>query len=258
MNIENSIKEGYNFKMSQYFSEGFDIFKKDLGNFVGFGVVALIINILSKYLPLIGYIIGLLLTPLYAGFYVVANKIENNEPYEFQTFFDGFQRAFEMIIATIIKLVLSTIIILPIIFLFAYSVIMSAMSLSYSTDSMESFFAILMILVPIFLLAFGIFILFAPLLIWTDLIILFSDKYKAWDSIVLSFKLTLKNYFPILIFVIILALLNLFGICFLGIGLLFTIPLTYCIFYAAFKDIVKLNGKNDVQIDEFIVSDDLV
>lgn len=258
MNIENSIKVGYNFKMSQYFSDGFNIFKKDLGNFVGFGVVALIINILSKYLPLIGYVIGLLLTPLYAGFYVVANKIENNEPYEFQTFFEGFHRAFEMIIATIIKLVFSTIIILPIIFLFAYSVIMSAISLTNNTESMETLFAILLILIPVFFMALGVFIIFAPLLIWTDLIILFSDKYKAWDSIVLSFKLTLKNYFPILIFVIILALLNLLGLCFFGLGLLFTIPLTYCIFYSAFKDIVNLNGKEDVDIDDLLVTDDLV
>ena len=96
MNIENSIKEGYKFKISQYFSEGFEIFKKDMGSFVGYGLVVMIINLLSKFLPLIGYVIGLLLTPLYAGFYVVANKITNGESYEFQSFFEGFNRALEM------------------------------------------------------------------------------------------------------------------------------------------------------------------
>lgn len=258
MNIENSIKEGYKFKFSQYFSEGFEIFKKDMGSFVGYGLVVIIINLLSKFLPLIGYVIGLLLTPLYAGFYVVANKITNGESYEFQSFFEGFNRALEMILASIFKIIFFIIILIPIILITSYSVITYVVNFLIDNNSMESFFAILAIMIPILILFLGIFIFIAPFFIWTDLIILFSDKYKAWDSLVLSFKLTLKNYFPILIFATILLLLNIFGAVLFGFGLLFTIPFTYCVFYAAFRDIANLSNDNQSNIDEHLIVDDLV
>jgi hypothetical protein len=257
MNIENSIKEGYKFKFSQYFSEGFEIFKKDMGSFVGYGLVVMIINLLSKFLPLIGYVIGLLLTPLYAGFYVVANKITNGERYEFQSFFEGFNRALEMILASIFKIIISLFFIIPYLIIIFYSV-SSKINFNSSFDNFEGIFSIVLLIIPMLLFGFVIFVLLLPFLIWTDLIILFSDKYKAWDSLVLSFKLTLKNYFPILIFATILLLLNIFGAVLFGFGLLFTIPFTYCVFYAAFRDIANLSNDNQSNIDEHLIVDDLV
>ena len=63
-------------------------------------------------------------------------------------------------------------------------------------------------------------------------------KMEFWDGMEFSRKLITKKWWNIFGFLILLMLINIAGTLAFFVGLLFTIPLTYCAIYAAFDDIV--------------------
>ena len=71
-----------------------------------------------------------------------------------------------------------------------------------------------------------------------------DKRMNFWPALEASRKLISKKWFSFLGLAVLLVLTNLGGAFALGIGLLVTIPWTYCIIVAAFEDIVGLNGVN--------------
>jgi len=56
-----------------------------------------------------------------------------------------------------------------------------------------------------------------------------------------SRKLVGKEWFSIFGFLFVLVCINMLGAMALGIGLLFTVPFSYCAIYAAFDDIIGVS-----------------
>ena len=166
-----------------------------MGLFIVYTIVTIVITAAASLIPF-----GSLLVtgPLMAGFYIVANKISKGEPYEFGTFFKGFDFFVPLLLFTLI------------------STIFIALGL-------------VAFIVPGIYLAVAY--TFAPLFI------VFA-KMEFWDSMEFSRKLVTKRWWNIFGFVLLLFLINMAGVLAFLVGLLFTIPLTYCAIYAAFEDIV--------------------
>ncbi len=139
--------------------------------------------------------------PLIAGFYLAADSLVKGRPIRFENMFDGFQHFLG---------------------LFLFSLISS----------------ILIILGIIALILPGIYL--AVCYIFSPFFIIFG-RMDFWQVMEASSKVVHREWFSIFVFILVLGLLNLVGILALGIGLLFTIPITYCAFYAAFDDIVGIN-----------------
>lgn len=91
--FENLIEEGYEFKTNYYIKEGFELFKKYVGRFIGFftlyiaffvGVSLLdnqFVNILPNFLQ-----------PIFAaGVLIVANEVYRGNSPGFAKFFSGFK-----------------------------------------------------------------------------------------------------------------------------------------------------------------------
>ncbi|KPK85390.1 MAG: hypothetical protein AMS27_07500, partial [Bacteroides sp. SM23_62_1] len=77
------IARGYETDIGRYISEGFRIFEKDAGNFLGYTVLYFLITIISCFIPFAPlFITG----PLTAGFFIVARKIKKGESYDFGEF----------------------------------------------------------------------------------------------------------------------------------------------------------------------------
>ncbi|HSZ24286.1 MAG TPA: hypothetical protein VK766_01135, partial [Cytophagaceae bacterium] len=77
-----------------YISEGFEIFKKNAGGFVGFVFLNLFISVVLSLIPLIGGIVSSVLSILLsAGLIMVVRKIRNGETVLFNDFFDAFKNA---------------------------------------------------------------------------------------------------------------------------------------------------------------------
>ena len=70
---------------------------------------------------------------------------------------------------------------------------------------------------------------------FTILIILFLE-FEFWDAMEASRKIITKNWFMVFALILVLAILNAVGALLFFVGLLFTIPFTYCVIYFAFKD----------------------
>ena len=91
--IQKLIDDGYEIKMSDYISEGFDLFKKYPGGFIGFLIIVGTISIVGAFIPFVGSIISVVVQPpLFIGFFIVADKIKYGETYQFSDFFSGFNK----------------------------------------------------------------------------------------------------------------------------------------------------------------------
>lgn len=203
MELINSIKSraddliarGYDTDAGRYISEGFRIFEKDIGSFIGYTVLFILISIVSGFIPFAPlFITG----PLIAGFFIVARKIKKGEPYDFGEFWKGFDHFVPLLLYTLIGGILG-------------------------------FLAFLALILP------GIYLAVA----WSFAIpfIIFANM-EFWDGMEFSRKLITKKWWNIFGLLILLFLINLVGALVFLVGLLFTIPITYCALYVAFEDIV--------------------
>jgi hypothetical protein len=203
MEILNNIKKraddliahGYNTDAGKYISEGYRIFEKDMGKFIGYTALYFLITAASGCIPLAPIF---LTGPLTAGFFIVARKINKNESYDFGTFWKGFDFFVPLMLYTLISIILG-------------------------------FLAFLALIIP------GIYLVVG----WSFAIpfIIFGNM-EFWDAMEISRKLITKKWWNIFGFLLLLVLINIAGTMVFFVGLLFTVPITYCSLYAAFEDIV--------------------
>jgi len=207
-NPENVIRDGYNFRLETYVSQGIQLFKKDIGNFVLFTLVFTAISVVINLIPFLGTIGGLIVNPpLAAGYFLVADKIRRGESYTFNNFFDGF------------KVHIGNLIVI-----------------SLLTGVFTIIGTILCILPGIYLaVAYSIAV---PMLLFI--------KLEFWESMEASRKVIGKNFFSWLGFFIVIWLGALIiGALACGVGLLFTVPVAILATYSAFVDIMSAPAESD-------------
>ena len=192
---EHLIAQGYETDAGSYIRRGWDIFQDNIGIFIAYTLVTILISVAAAFIPFGSILVA---GPLTAGFYIVANKISKGEPYEFGTFFKGFDYFLPLLLYSLI------------------SGIFVALGL-------------VALIIPGIYLAVGY--TFAPLFI------VFA-KMEFWDGMEFSRKLVTKRWWDIFGLVLLLMLINLVGALAFLVGLLFTIPLSCCAIYAAFEDII--------------------
>ncbi len=194
------IASGYDFRFGDYFNSGMDIFKKNMGSFIGFGALVGGIIIVLSIIPYVGSLAGSLLQTVFvAGIYIVANDIVRNQTPDFNRFFAGFKFAGELILAQLVSGVLILIGVLLLIIPGIY------LAISYSFT--------------------GFFIIFM--------------NYGFWDAMEWSRRIVTKNFWPVFGFALVMGMINVAGALFCGLGLIFTIPFTACATYAAFENIIS-------------------
>ncbi len=146
--------------------------------------------------------IGILLTQtLSAGFILVAFYLSTGKQIFFEDFFDGFKHFAGLLLFTLVSAILI-------------------------------FLGIIALILP------GIYLVVGY--VFTPFFIIFS-RMDFWNAMETSRKLVHKEWFSIFGFLIVLLFINVLGVMALGIGLLITIPLSYCALYAAFDDIVGVS-----------------
>lgn len=141
---------------------------------------------------------GFLLTaPLSAGYFIVARRLDKGKTIVFDHFFDGFKMFMPLFLLTIISAI--------VIFIGFIALIIPGIYLSVAYT-----FAIF-------------FIIF--------------EKLDFWEAMEASRKIVAREWFSVFVLVIALGLLNFLGLMAFGIGLLFTVPISYAALYVAFDDI---------------------
>jgi hypothetical protein len=192
---EHLIQQGYETDAGTYIRRGWEIFQENIGMFIGYTLITIAISVAAAFIPFGSLLVS---GPLTAGFYIVANKISKGEPYEFGTFFKGFDFFVPLLLWTLIGGIFIAL-------------------------------GLVALIVP------GIYL--AVAYTFVPLFIVFG-KIEFWDGMEFSRKLVIKKWWNIFGFVLLLMLINMAGALAFLVGLLFTIPLTYCAIYVAFEDIV--------------------
>lgn len=191
---------GYRVNIGEYLGRGWDLLQPKLGIFAGYVLVLFGIGLALSFVPfVVGLIVNTIISPpLYAGLFIVAHKLILEEPVEFGDFFKGFEK---------------------------FGVFLAAGLVS----SLLTFLGTLLCIIP------GIYLGIAYSF---TLLFIIDQGLEFWPAMENSRKLVTRNFFPMFGFLLLLGLINLGGAILCGLGLLLTVPLTYCAMTVAYMDIV--------------------
>ncbi|SHN27092.1 hypothetical protein SAMN04488057_11571 [Cyclobacterium lianum] len=189
----------YDFDIEAAFRKGWDTFRKVGIYSVSFALLIISVQFLfMMYAPEYLFVFSLFLAgPLFAGFYLVANKVSQGEPIQYPDFFRGFGYYIPVILVWIVGQFLTVI----------------------------GVFAL--VLPGIYLLVAYMFGILISLFFGLDF----------WNSLEYSRKIIHRQWFKFFTFGFFLALINIAGALLFGIGLVISIPVTYYAIYHVFESI---------------------
>lgn len=252
--LERVLNEDYDFRFGDYINEGFSIFGKNVGGFVGYTLIYLAIASVAQIIPFIGPLASMVITPaLVVGFAIVAHKVHNEERFEFNHFFEGFQHLGPLFLTSLVGGLIIVLTCLPLLMaagamaFFSYdSMLNSAVDPNVSTMLLFSFLGLLFLIPAIYLgVAYS----------WASMFVIFY-KLEFWDALETSRKLISKNWFMVFLFAFVVGIIAVLGVLGFCIGLFFTMPAAYCMQYAAFADVTRLNQMgDDMDITDHLIDD---
>ncbi|MFC3159797.1 hypothetical protein SAMN05443633_106155 [Chryseobacterium arachidis] len=225
MNFDSITTRGYDFRIGKYISDGFELFKKDMGGFI----VATLLAIVMSIIPFCGVL-------AMGNFLKICKKVDEGQKLEAGDIFDftDFWVYFKFLI-----------LLLAVIFVLMIPIQISLMPIIIAASEGEQLDPAIMIggmgiwifLYVLFLIAFSVSFYFVQPLISIHRIQSVRQAYS------LSWKIAKKNFLVIFLFLIVVGIIAELGIIACGIGLIFTIPVGICIKYMSFKDVLETQNQ---------------
>ncbi|MEL6720377.1 MAG: hypothetical protein AAFP82_16850 [Bacteroidota bacterium] len=246
--LERLALEGYEFNFSDYLSRGMDIFKKDIGGFVGFTFLMMAIMCMASFIPMGTTLLSPALT---AGWAIVAYNITRNQHHEFNEFFKGFDHFVQLFLVSLISGLIIVAMFMPFII---GSITFFAANDFFAYDTIPDIEDFPMISLWLGLLVIAPVIYLGVAWSWAPFFVIFH-KMQFWDAMETSRKILTKNWWIFFAYIIVTGLIAGAGILGFGVGLFFTIPLVACMNYAAFAEVVGLNneGGEHAYIEDHLV-----
>jgi uncharacterized membrane protein len=241
--LDNVISNGYNFELSSYISRGFHIFGRDSGYFIGYFIVYLAIVIILSIIPLFGQIASSLIGgALLAGFYIVADRISQDEDISFSHFFEGFQSWLPLFVGSLLKGLIAIALFIPLVIYF-----IAKFGINFKIENPDFGVADGLVFTAFFLVFMYVFLGY----IYTPFFIIF-DKMDAWAAMEMSRKTVAKNVLPHILFIIAWLFILLLSALPLGLGLFVTVPACYCSMYAAWAEITDYHTEPSDDSDDLL------
>jgi uncharacterized membrane protein len=184
---------GYKLSIENVLQQGLNLFRKEPAAFIIYGVISAIA--LSN--PISGMLLG---GPVIAGYYIVAQRINNNRSIELSDFFESFDKFIPLLILNLLI-------------------------------SLLVFLGLLILILPGIYLAISY--LFAHFFVW-------FYEVEPLEALRLSRKTVAGNFGQVLLLSLVLGGINLLGLMAFGVGILISLPFTYCVIYASFDDIIGI------------------
>ena len=190
--------------LGDYFKTGWGLFKQYPGGFVGFCLLNLVIQVALNAIPFVGPVASLAVTsPLFMGNFIVSAKLLQGQTPEFRDFFAGFQYYLPLLLLSLV----------------------AGLFIGIGT--------ILLVIPGVYL---AVAYMFASYLV-------VDRRLDFWPAMELSRLTVNPRWFGYFAFMLLVALLNLAGAIALGVGLLVTIPLSFCTVTAAYADLFGFQSK---------------
>lgn len=256
--VETVLSEGYSFDLGGYISEGFKLFGRDAGPYIGFFFLSMIITIVLSYIPFLGSLAGLFVNPaLAAGWYIYVRNRELNVEPMFGNFFDGFKSPgwIQLVLANLITGIfaglVAMVVLVPAVMILGLDIFSDLMALQNTTDPEEMRDIMLAVFTGKLLLVILLAILAASLIwvlyILAPMFILFRGM-GFWDAMESSRKIVSKNYIQFLLLLIVMGVLMFIGTMLCCLGLIVALPVFYLTMFAAFKNIMGIGEAEETEI----------
>ncbi len=235
--VNQKIENGYSFDFGKYISDGFEIFKKEWVLFSLYGLVSMILMMLS-FLTIIG---GLFFTfPLLLGYSVAAEKVERGEPLEFKDFFGAFKNYNRHFLLTLCLFVIFLVLYIPFIFFFVSADMGMGYGNSASTGALMGIFMMLYYIIfyaAIFFVQGSI--VFAPYLIH-------YGGFSTTDAVKSSYQLFKKQWLMILLFVFVVGMISSVGYFACLIGVFASMAAGTLMQYAMVKNLLMQSSYSEI------------
>lgn len=257
-NTDDLLLYGYEFNMGKYFQDGWDLYKKGAGNYIGFTIVFFIIVMMLVFVPFVNMLVTVVEYVLIAGIFIFTRNLTNNKG-EFSNFFEGFQSFAQILLFTLTVLVLM---IPAIIIFFVYLIpegFLNEMINGYPDDPeyvVESFIAMFegnVASIVFLYLVMMLYIMYLYISYSFTLLNIVDRKMKFWDAMELSRKVVSKNFLWFFLMYLVMALvLPILVIMTCGLGIVVAFPFTYTVIFAAYNDIMGTSEEGEVETLEVI------
>src|SRR5690606_4882393 len=196
--LDQLIAVGYDFNLEKAFRDGWEMFKTAPLLSMAYGTFILSLQfIFAVHLEDFALLFSVFLAgPLYAGFYLVANKISRNETLQYTDFFGGFYYYIPVMLVWVVGQIFAVI-------------------------------GIFLFVIP------GIYLIVGYMF---ALLMSIFGGLDFWNSLEYSRKLIHIKWWKFLLLALFLLAMNLLGALLFIVGLIVTIPLTYYIIYCLFEE----------------------
>lgn len=214
---------------------GIELIKSQYWLFVGLTAVGFIIG---SFVPL-----GILMGPMMCGIYLALFATRKGQPIEFGILFKGFDFFGESVVATLIHMIPIVVIFVPSYILF-YAGLFVMMSQNQGEPNPSAllgffgFFAIFWLVMIVVLIAVSVVFTFAyPLIV--------DRRLSGMNAVKLSVKAALANFWRLLGLLLLNGLINIVGVLFCYVGVLFVLPIGFAAISRAYEQVFGLSG--DIQ-----------
>jgi len=202
------IDRGYQLRTPEYFSRAMVLVKNNLGLFATYTIIYFAFLFLVFRLGEVGSFIQLMLAgPISAGYYLSIHYMATGRNYGFESFFDGFKIYFPVMLAAL------------------------------ATNFLISLGLMLFIVPGLVIALFLIFVM--PMVVF--------GKLELFQAIKYSPMIVYKGFWEMSKLGLFILLINIAGIFTFGIGLLFTLPMSFAVIYFAYSDLL---GIHEAEEDE--------
>jgi uncharacterized membrane protein len=235
--LEELHANGFNFDFGKYFNTGWNAMKEDVGQYILFTFVAILILLVS-IITIVGPV--LIALPLFSGYMTYGRKVLRNEPRDFNDFFGGFKSFGPLVGFTFLMLLGYSVVALPLLLFAGFD---AGWFEAIASDPESAADIVLTGMLPVQLAVTLVSIVVQTLLFFAIPLIVIG-KLGSISAIGWSFKIAGKNFWWILLYIFVVGFIQQGGMLACYIGLLFTVPLAQCLQLGAYADIVGLGEKN--------------
>ena len=242
-NTDDLLTNGYDFNMSKYMGDGWNLFKKGAGNYIGFTIVFFVVVMIISIIPFVNLLVTLFEYVLIAGVFIYSRNLVNDKG-EFSDFFQGFNSFGQIILFMLVLIVFM----IPAIAVFLIYIIPEGFLSSAMNGFPDAEYLLEEFLVAsesrlgsiIFLyLALLLYSLFIYISYSFTLVLIVDRGMQFWDAMELSRKVIAKNFFSFFGMYIIIGFVSFFGIILTcGLGTLIAFPYMNTVVFAAYNDIM--------------------
>ncbi|MDW3647527.1 MAG: hypothetical protein R8P61_10710 [Bacteroidia bacterium] len=277
---EGIIQSGYEFRLGDYLSRGWELFKENAGGFIGYIIIYIILSMIISTIAqmlgfgnaflsfILGQVAAIPTVGLGAGFILVAHRIAQNQEVEFGNFFDGLKDMVQLWLGNLVAGWLAALPMLIGVYLAVgsnlFEWIADMQNPMAFTENSEDFMAQLTTMGPKIAMYGGLglvlTIVISTLYSFTQPNILFG-RLKFWDAMEVSRKIVSQKVLSFILLMLVLIGSIAVGMGVLGFiagasgnflviaitviaglaGMLIYVGFVYCVNYAVYEDIVLKN-----------------